>query len=139
MAALKAVLDTNVVVSAHLIAEGREAFILELALAEKLKLCVSEALLEEYEGVLRRPRFALSSQKVAQSLKAIRKVAFLVRPQKRLQVTRDPDDSKVLECALEAGANYVVTGNVRHFPARFKGIAVIPPRHFLAILAAQLE
>lgn len=139
MRAVKAVLDTNVVVSAHLQGQGREALILELALAGTFKLALSEALLEEYEGVLRRPRFGLDPGKIARSLRAIRDAALLVRPQKQLHVTRDPDDNKVLECAWEASAEYVVTGNTRHFPTEYQGTRIIPPRQFLEILAARLE
>ena len=46
----KVVLDTNVVVSAHLKAGGLEAFVLDLALASKLQLYVSPAVLAEYES-----------------------------------------------------------------------------------------
>ena len=104
----------------------------------EFKWSVSEALLEEYEGVLLRPRFGLNSQRITESLKAIRKSAVMVKPGKRLRVTSDPEDNKVLECALAAGADYVVTGNIRHFPARFRGIKVLAPRQFLTVLAAEL-
>ena len=135
---VKAVLDTNVVVSAHLKGGGREALILELALTERFKLVISQALLEEYGGVLRRPRFNLDPGKITRSIRAIRDVAVLVQPQKQLHVTRDPDDDKVLECALEGGAEYVVTGNVRDFPKQFQNIRIVPPRRFLEILATHL-
>ena len=61
----------------------------------------------------------------------------MVRPSKGLKVTKDPDDNKVLECALEARADYVVTGNVRHFPVRYQDIRVVTPWEFMAILAAE--
>jgi uncharacterized protein len=66
----------------------------------------------------------------------MREAAILVAPRKRLDVTRDPDDNKVLECALEARADYVVTGNARDFPARFQDIRIISPRRFLTLLAS---
>ena len=93
---IRAVLDTNIIISAHLKADGREALILELALAGAFTLCVSELLLEEYEGVLRRPRFGLNAQQISRSLSAIRNVADRVNPSIRLKVTSDPDDNKVL-------------------------------------------
>ncbi|MBZ5544621.1 MAG: putative toxin-antitoxin system toxin component, PIN family [Acidobacteriia bacterium] len=139
MRVVKAVLDTNVVVSAHLKGEGQEALILELALSGRVQLVVSEALLEEYVGVLHRPRFDLDPVKIERSIQAIRKAALLVQPHKRLHITRDPDDNKVLECALEAGAEYVVTGNTRHFLKLFQNVKVIPSRQFLEILATLLE
>jgi putative toxin-antitoxin system toxin component, PIN family len=136
---LKVVLDTNVVVSAHLKASGREALILDLGLSSKYQLCVSELLLEEYEGVLLRRRFGLPVGKVRQSILVIRNASQIVTPKQTLDVASDPDDNKILECALEAGAGYVVTGNVRHFPSRFRNIRIVLPRQFLTILAAELE
>jgi uncharacterized protein len=134
---LRAVLDTNVVISAHLSPAGRQALILELAIAGYFRCFVSEVLLEEYEGVLRRERFGLSPRSVTQSMRIIRKCTTLVIPKRKLEVSRDPDDNKVVECALEARADYIVTGNTRHFPAQFQDIRVILPRQFLTVVAAQ--
>jgi putative PIN family toxin of toxin-antitoxin system len=97
---------------------------------------LSDALLEEYEEVLSRPRFGMDVRKIARSLRDLRKAAILVVPSKRLNVTSDPDDNKVLECALEARADYVVTGNLRHYPAQFQDIRIIPPRRFMLLLAS---
>ena len=134
---LRAVLDTNVVVSAHLKPGGREAQIFLLALAGMFQMCVSEPLMEEYEGVLQRARLGLAPKKIGDSLRAIRRSADLVHPQESLHVTQDPEDNKVLECAVSAGADYVVTGNLRDFPAHFQGIKVVSPREFQSILAGE--
>lgn len=133
---LRAVLDTNVVISAHLSPDGQQALILELAIAGYFRCFVSDALLEEYEGVLRRERFGLSPRTVTQSMRIIRKCATLVIPKRKLDVSRDPDD-KVVECALEARADYIVTGNTRHFPSRFQDIRIVLPRQFFTVVAAQ--
>jgi predicted nucleic acid-binding protein len=61
----------------------------------------------------------------------------VVVPKKKLDVAIDPDDNKVVECALEARADYIVTGNIRHFPSRFQDIRIVLPRQFLTLLAAQ--
>jgi hypothetical protein len=68
MRTIRVVLDTNVVVSAHLNSEGYERGVLDLALAGKLRMFVSEAILREYESVLRRPKFRLKSASVSHSL-----------------------------------------------------------------------
>lgn len=138
MPPVRAVLDTNVVVSAHLNERGQEALILELALSGRFELVVSPALLQEYEEVLRRPRFNLDPAAITRSIGAIRDCALLVSPGRRLNVTRDPDDNMVLECAVSGKARYVVTGNARDFPRQFQGIDVVPPRQFLVILAASV-
>ncbi len=134
---LRAVLDTNVVISAHLSPEGQQALILGLAIAGYFRCFVSDALLEEYEGVLRRERFGLSPRSVTQSMRIIRKCTTLVIPKRKLDVSRDPDDNKIVECALEARADYIVTGNTRHFPSRFQDIRMVLPRQFLTLAAAQ--
>jgi putative PIN family toxin of toxin-antitoxin system len=136
---VKAVLDTNVIVSALLKDGGREALLVDLALSGGFTPVVSKVLLEEYEEVLRRPGFGFNPTRITRSLRAIRDTAIIVQPQKELHVTRDPDDNKVLECVLEGGAQYVVTGNARHFPKEFQRIRILPPRLFLVILAAHLE
>lgn len=134
---IRAVLDTNVVVSAHLNSEGQAAIILGLAFGRHFRWFVSRALLEEYEGVLRREKFDLNPREVASSIRAIRRMATLVEPRRKVSVTHDPDDNKVLECALEARADYVVTGNTRDFPSRYRDIRVLRPVQFLTVLAAE--
>jgi uncharacterized protein len=133
---LKAVLDTNVVVSAHLNVHGPSQIIFDLVFSKFFRCFVSSSLLDEYEEVLRRPHFGVDPRKIARSLRLLRKSAILVIPRKRLNVTFDPDDNKVLECALEARAEYVVTGNVRDYPKRFQDIRIIPPRQFMTLLAS---
>ncbi len=136
---LKAVLDTNVVVSAHLIPDGRQALILGLAYRARFRWYVTSEILAEYEGVLLRKRFGLNSRRVAESLRELSGSYLLVTPRKKVHVCADADDDKFIECALEARADYVVTGNTRHFPARFQDIRVISPEQFMTHLAAELS
>lgn len=133
---LKAVLDTNVILSAHLNSEGPSKIILDLLFARYFRCFVSTPLLEEYEEVLKRPRFECNQRDVAKSMRLIRRIAVLVFPTRVIEIASDPDDNKLLECALEGGADYVVTGNTRDFPDRFQDIRIIPPRRFLTLLAS---
>ncbi len=133
---LKAVLDTNVVLSAYLNLEGPSRVILDLVFSGHFRCFVSNPLLEEYEEVLKRPRFERDPREIARSIRPMRDAAILVVPRKRLQITSDSDDNKVLECALAARADYVVTGNTRDFPERFQDIRIVPPRLFMTILAS---
>ncbi len=55
---------------------------------------------------------------------------MLVRPREKVVVARDPDDDKVMECAVEAGADFVVTGNTRDFPLQFHGVRVVTASRF---------
>jgi uncharacterized protein len=133
------VLDTNVVVSAHLKQNGLERFVLDLALSRTIALYLSEEILEEYEGVLRRSRFALSPQLVKDSLRLIRRASILVQPKRVANLLRDPDDNKFLDCAAEAGADYLVTGNRRHFPNVWSRTRVVNARGLLQELILTLK
>ncbi len=79
----------------------------------------------------------LDAGDVKRSLQSFRAAAIMVTPYERIFAARDPDDNKVLECATEADAQYIVTGNIRDFPPVFHGVAVVLPRRFLDILTAQ--
>jgi len=134
---IKAVLDTNVVVSGQLNELGPPGLILKLAFSNFFRVYASEPLLEEYAAVLAQPPLRFDSHDVAQWMREIRRVATIVQPRQNLSVTTDPDDNRFVECALEARAEFIVTGNTRHFPARFQDIRVIKPRPFLIILASE--
>src|SRR5689334_12422623 len=131
----KAVLDTNIIVSG-LLTEGNSALVLKLAESRIFRCYVSNEILLEYEEVLYRRCFRLEERHVTRFMSMFRRTAELVVPKKRLQVTKDPDDNIFLECALEARADYVVTGNLRHFPPRFQDIRTVSARQFLASIAA---
>lgn len=132
------VLDTNVIVSAHLSPLGLERFILDLALASKVQLYASEDILAEYAGVLARPKFRIAPHKLAVSLRLIRQSATILSPLVRLDITSDPDDNKFLESAEAACADYLVTGNKRHFPGAWKTTKVVNAREFAGHLIPHL-
>jgi putative PIN family toxin of toxin-antitoxin system len=135
---MKVVIDTNVVVSANLSDEGLPAAILDLAANKTILMFVSPAILSEYEAVLRRPRLNLSPAAVARSLAVIRNISRLVKPTRRLAEAADETDNRFLECAVSAGADYIITGNTRHFPNRFESIRIVTPREFLDLIAPDL-
>jgi putative PIN family toxin of toxin-antitoxin system len=131
MSAIRVVLDTNVVVSAHLNSDGYERHVLDLALAGKLRPVVSEIILAEYEGVLRRPKFGLTARQVGRSMRMLRGAAKVVAPHRELKITQDAADNRFLECAEAGQADYLVTGNQRHFPKQWRQTAVVNARELL--------
>jgi putative PIN family toxin of toxin-antitoxin system len=135
---MKVVIDTNVVVSANLSDEGLPAAILDLAANRIILMFISPAVLAEYETVLRRPHLNLNPATVASSLAVIRNTSRLVKPTRRLTVTEDEPDNRFLECAIAAGADYIITGNTKHFPERFQNIGIVTPRQFLDLIAPEL-
>ena len=110
---IRAVLDTNIIVSALLTPSGMEALVFLLVLRGDLELFVSAAVLAEYEEVLRRPRLKLKTTEVEMALAAIREVGRLVHPTGRLIESSHESDNRLYECAAAAQAGYIVTGNLR--------------------------
>lgn len=135
---LRAVLDTNVVVSAALKPHSLPAAIVSAATAQVFALCLSDAIRDEYQHVLTRGKFGFPPALVSRFLADLEATARMVTPTERLAITRDPEDNKFLECAVEANASHLVTGNTRHFPHQFRTIRVVTPREFFAFLLERL-
>jgi uncharacterized protein len=122
---IRAVIDTNVLVSGLLSPAGNEALIL-LAIHQGLvHPCFSEEILEEYAGVLARPKFAFPSDQIAAVLAMFRSRGELFPPEVSAATSPDPGDTKFLQCAASAQADYIATGNKRHFPAGDYGATLI--------------
>ncbi len=131
---IRVVIDTNILVSALLQPEGPPAAVFMLVLSGDVQLCVSDAILAEYDEVIRRPRFKRSADVIEGTLQSIRKLGHWVTPSVRVEECTDPDDNMFLECAQDAEADYVVTGNQRHFPERWKKTKVVSARELIEIL-----
>lgn len=136
---IRVVLDTNIVVSALLQPLGPSARILFFVLSDVIRLCVTGAIYAEYEEVLRRPRFRLAESVITQILEAIRIKALWIKSPPTLGACSDPDDDIFIECAAAAEADYLVTGNTRHFPSAWEQTKIVTPRHFLEIEFAETQ
>lgn len=130
-AGVRAVLDTNVVVSGFLSPGGAPARVLALLDSRRLIAVYSEAILKEYEEVLPRPKFAIDPKAMSAFLSLLRTDGLRVTPvaieDPRLP---DPADHPFIIAAL-AAACPVVTGNLRHFPPT-TGVEAISPAELLA-------
>jgi uncharacterized protein len=138
MIPLRLVVDTNIVVSAALKPDGLQRTVLILAITKPARLYISEAIMAEYREVLARPKMNIRKGLQQQILQLIRSRSYTVKSARPLQVTPDPDDNKFLECADAARADYLVTGNQRHFPRFWKKTKVITSREFIGIVAPHL-
>ena len=131
----KAVYDTNIIISAALSPSGIPSSLLALAFERTVQLYVSPIILAEYAEVLSRPKFALSPRVITGLMRRITGAAVLVHPTRTLSVCSDESDNRFLECAQEASAGYVVTGNKRHFPfPAFEGIHIVSTAEFAGLL-----
>ena len=128
---IRVVIDTNILVSALLTSGGLPEAVITLATSGEVQWFASESVLAEYEDVLKRPRLAIDSDKAADAIARIRAIVSIVSPTVRVAAARDPDDNHFLECAEAAQADYLVTGNIRHFPGVWKETRTVTPREFL--------
>jgi predicted nucleic acid-binding protein len=85
--------------------------------------------------VLRRAKFNRSEAVIEAALRAIRQNGFWVKPSEKVHACSDADDDIFLECAQAARAHYVVTGNLKHFPAKWADTQIVTARQFLDAVA----
>ena len=138
MLPLRLVIDTNVLISAAIKPAGLQRTVLLLGIAKPARLHVSRPILEEYREVLARPELKIRKGLRQQLLQLIKNHSYTVAPKRRLEVTGDPDDNVFLECADAAGADYLVTGNQKHFPRFWKKTKIITTREFISLVAPHL-
>jgi uncharacterized protein len=129
---IKAVLDTNVLVSACWKPDGLEAGTVALGFAGAYTICVSSPVLAEYRDVLARKKLRALSERADAMLCAIDRVAISCEASVRIEVARDEDDNRFLECAFAAEANYLITGNLRHYPDICGITRIVNARRFLS-------
>lgn len=125
--AVRAILDTNVLVSGLLSATGPPARLVDLVLTGVIEPVLSMEVLQEYRRVLSRRELELPPHRVEALLEFLKQFA-LPLPVPSSNVCADPNDDKFLAAALEGGAQWVITGNVRHYPASpYRGVEIVPP------------
>jgi putative PIN family toxin of toxin-antitoxin system len=119
------VIDTNVVISAALKPLCLQALVINLVSYRAVELFVSAAVLAEYHEVFSRPKFAqIPASEVATLLALIENEATMVAPTETLAISDHDSDNRFYECAAAAGADYIVTGNTRHFTKPYKNTKV---------------
>ncbi len=128
---MRVVLDTNILISACWSPGGLEARALTLALSGSVKACVSPAVLAEYRDVLTRPKFRSKQERIAGVLQALAAGALHVVPAEAISLAVDEDDNRFLECAVAADALFLITGNLRDYPAACGTVRIVNAREFL--------
>lgn len=137
MTSLKLVIDTNVLISAALSAQGAPARLVRCALAQH-KLVFSQATLDELRTRLYRPKFDryISLENREHVLHDMSAAALWVDVGEPAVYCRDPEDDKFFEAALKAQADYLVSGDkdVLEAPAVL-GLRIISAQQALKVLA----
>jgi uncharacterized protein len=138
MIPLRLVIDTNVVVSAALKPEGLQRTVVLLAMSKPARWYVSDPIVSEHATVLARPELKIRKSMRQQLVQLIMNHTRVVTPSRVPQVTSDPGDNIFVECADAARADYLVTGNQRHFPKFWKNTKIISSSEFLSVIAPHL-
>lgn len=126
------VLDTNVLVSAILSPHGPPAAALRTLLTGRGRLCFDERILSEYRTVLSRDKFAFDQALVEELLGFLEGAGVSILTEPLDLALPDPEDQMFIEVAVSGKAEFLVTGNLKHFPKLLRqGIAVVSPREFL--------
>jgi uncharacterized protein len=135
---VRVVADTNVFISA-LMFGGLPGSFLDLAFLPSFLLLTSPALLHQLDERLRL-RFGLSPKDADLVRARLQSSALVVKPAMILDVIKDdPDDNRVLECALAGEADYMVSGD-RHLLkfGSYEGIPILTVRQFMDAVEAGL-
>ena len=130
----KVVFDTNILISA-IIFGGNPKTCLELARSGELELYTSKPLLLEFAQKLK-VKFKWDDQDINDVIEAIAKFAQITKPKLKITlIKKDPPDNRVLECALEAKVDYIVSGDKKHILSlkKLKTIPTITATEFLKI------
>lgn len=128
----RVVVDTNVYISA-LVFGGIPRAVLELAEEQVFTLAVSWPIQREVERILRE-KFGWTDERAVATCQKIWKVSLVVTPSQGQVVTvcPDPDDNRILECALAARVNVIVSGDHHLLDLEeFERIPIVTPRQFL--------
>src|SRR3989344_7774513 len=131
---IKVVLDTNVLVSS-IFWLGNPHKIVELAIDKKIEVYTSPAILAELENVLKRD-FEEDEELVERQIALILEYAKIVNPTGKINIIKtDPDDNKIIECAITAKAEYIVSGDPHLYTLKEAfGIKILRPREFLDVI-----
>lgn len=129
---MRVVADTNVLVSGLLSPFGPPGVVVVQIVSGSVTLCYDERILAEYADVLRRKTFPFPETSIAALLGAIQANGELISAAPTPVRLPDPADEAFLEVAVASMADYLVTGNGRHFPAGARqGVRVVSPREFV--------
>ena len=131
---MKIVFDTNIYISAFVIPGGNAEKAYLQAINGDFELCSSVAILTELARKLDE-KFSWEKHKISQLITSINNLATVFKTTPWLKVVSDDPDNRILECAIKAEANFLVTGDKHLLKLRNYGkFEIIKLSTFLTIL-----
>ncbi len=132
---IRAVLDTNILISAFLSPKGAPAKVFDHVLNGNVTMCYDSNIIAEYKEVLERPKFKFNHKAIDQVIEFILESGFSVVPNPLSIDFIDEDDKIFYEVAVHV-SGYLVTRNAKHFP---KEPIVVTATEFLEIVERELK
>lgn len=133
---MKAVFDTNIFISALVIPGGRAAAALESVAEGRVQLLISKAIIHEVLDVLAR-KFGRDAEELSRVAVFLSELGEIVSARMTIRVLKDDPDNRILECAVAAGADVIVTGDQPMLSlGAHEGIRIISLRSFLESLSS---
>ncbi|MHB0867095.1 MAG: putative toxin-antitoxin system toxin component, PIN family [Thermoleophilia bacterium] len=136
----KAVFDTNIYVSAAAFGGKLEIlFRLSWNPRRQFKLYTSNEILKETVRVLASDKFQFTREEIADAVATIIEAADVVEPKTKISAVSDEPDNRILECAVHAKADYIISGDKHLLDlGEYKKIRILKPAQFLELLESEL-
>jgi len=126
------VLDTNVLISAILFG-GNPRRVLDLVISGSVDCTLSAVILDELKDVLQRPKFGFFPDVCFHIVEELHGACDIISPSVSVDDIRsDPNDNRILECAVEAQAHFIVSGDPHLLDlGKFEKIRILSPADYL--------
>jgi len=128
------VVDTNIIISTLLGKSYPYLITRELILKKRILCILSDEVLNEYRNVISYKKFRSISKFKEESIELlgdVQSVAVTIRTRKSFSILKDKDDNKFLDLAYASKADFLITGNSKHFPfGKFENTEIISPQKY---------
>lgn len=131
---MRALFDTNIYVSAFTVPGGRAEAALLKAVEGEAQLVISKPIIHELLDVLAR-KFGRDAEELARIAVFLAELAELAQPRREIEVVKDDEDNRILECAIAGRADVIVTGDQAMLGlGEYQEVRIMTLREFLAAL-----
>jgi len=128
------IVDTNIIISS-IIGKSYPLLIVRSLILQKKVICtLSEEILKEYKNTIsskkfsKIPNFTTESEELVEE---IRSASHIINPNIKVKILKDSDGDKFLELAFSVDADFLITGNTKHFPfGKFQNTEIISPANY---------
>ncbi|MBI4015117.1 MAG: putative toxin-antitoxin system toxin component, PIN family [Candidatus Aenigmarchaeota archaeon] len=129
------VLDTNVILSATLWEGSSAQKLLFKLIHNDVNIFSSSEIISEYKNVLKRD-FEYSDEEILYILQRVLSFLKLVRPVIEVKIVRDdPDDNKIIECAIASSSKYIITYDKHLLKiGEYNGIKILTPEELFKLI-----